>query len=596
MKLQGKIILALLFIGGVWGAKYFFMDSSWALSHKATQASILLQQSAVSLPDAPKNAQGENVAPAALPTDKVATVTAPLITIEAMAWNSQFGLMFSNGGPLTTSGSIMEKHGAKVQIKRQDDCDQMKANIIKFAKDYKDNPAGAQGTNFIAIMGDGAPSWLAAANAELEKLGPEYKAQIIYSMGKSLGEDKFMAPLSVKENPQNAKGLVCAAVLRDGDWNIVIKWCTDNGIAINVDEKTYDKSAMNFVAATDFLDAAQKYISNFTEIRDDVVNGKRTGKKDTVKVTAVTTWTPGDVNVAELKGGLVSIVSTAEYRSQMPNVLIGINKYMNDNRAEVENMLTAIGEGGDQVKSFDGALQKAGDISAQVYKEKDGNYWTKYYRGVQQSDKQGNIVNLGGSRAHNLGDNLELFGLNPGSVNVYASVYKVFGDIDVKLYPKLIPSYPAYNDVVDMTYINDIKSKAGASVTSADKVVFHADANITTVSKRAWTIEFETGSANFTSKTLSTLDDLYNQLIVANGLSIEVIGHTDNTGSAQANVTLSQARAEAVKNWLAQKAPTQFPANRFAKVEGRGQNEPIADNSSATGKARNRRVEIVLGK
>jgi outer membrane protein OmpA-like peptidoglycan-associated protein len=270
---------------------------------------------------------------------------------------------------------------------------------------------------------------------------------------------------------------------------------------------------------------------------------------------------------------------------------------MTDNRAEIENMLIAIGEGGDQVKSFDNALQKAGDISAKVYNEKDGNYWVKYYRGVQQSDKQGMIVNLGGSRASNLGDNLELFGLNPGSVNVYASVYKVFGDIDVKLYPDLIPSYPAFNEVVDLTFINDIKDKTGSNITNADKVKFNSDVTITnTVSKRAWTIEFQSGSANFTSQTLSTLDDLYNQLIVASGLSIEVVGYTDNTGTPDGNMSLSQQRAEAVKNWLIQKSSTNFPANRFAKVEGRGQNNPIADNNSSSGKSKNRRVEIALGK
>jgi len=175
-------------------------------------------------------------------------------------------------------------------------------------------------------------------------------------------------------------------------------------------------------------------------------------------------------------------------------------------------------------------------------------------------------------------------------------VYKVFGDIVVQLYPDLIPSYPSFNDAVNLTFINNIKGQVGSAVTNADKVSFNADADITSkVSKRAWTIEFESGSANFTNQTLSTLEDLYNQLTVASGLRIEVIGHTDNTGNADNNMTLSKQRAEAVKNWLAQKSSNVFPTNRFAKIEGQGQNNPIANNGTSAGKAKNRRVEIVLG-
>jgi OmpA-OmpF porin, OOP family len=54
------------------------------------------------------------------------------------------------------------------------------------------------------------------------------------------------------------------------------------------------------------------------------VDGKTTGQDTTVGVDAVATWTPGDVNVATKKGGLVTIANTRQYASQMPVETIAV--------------------------------------------------------------------------------------------------------------------------------------------------------------------------------------------------------------------------------------------------------------------------------
>ncbi len=599
IKPAAKLFIAAMIVGLGFFCKWLFIDSELIFSKEVKQT---VEVNSVILPDAPKDVMGAAVTFAGLPTAETANVNSPRINFEIMAWNSQMGLNYANGGPLTTKGSLMEKHNVNLSIKRQDDCNQMAANIIKFANDYKNNPTMAAGTNLVAIMGDGAPAFLSGVNAELSKLGDDYIAQIIYSCGKSNGEDQFMAPPAVKENPQAARGLVCSAFLRDGDWNIVIKWCSDNGIAVNTDEKTYNPDAMNFVAANDFIDAAQKYISGYSEERDVVRVDEKTGKtvkvggpKKKITVNCTTTWTPGDVMVAENKGGLVRIVSTAEYSSQMPNVVIGIKKWLQDNRKHVENMITSIAEAGDQIKTYPDALSKAGEVSAKIYNEKDGTYWVKYYRGVTQSDAQGNMISLGGSKVFNLSDNLELYGIGENKTNVYASVYKVFGDIVSSLYPEYVKTYPDISTVLDLSYMLNVKSKT-TNLTSADKITYSNTGELSqTVAKRAWSIEFETGSANFTPKALSTLEDLYNQLNIASGLQVEIFGHTDNVGNPDANLSLSDARANAVKNWLQNKSATNYPNSRFAQVKGKGQTEPIADNNTASGRATNRRVEIIMG-
>jgi outer membrane protein OmpA-like peptidoglycan-associated protein len=114
------------------------------------------------------------------------------------------------------------------------------------------------------------------------------------------------------------------------------------------------------------------------------------------------------------------------------------------------------------------------------------------------------------------------------------------------------------------------------------------------VSKRAWDIQFQTGSATFTKDTAVQLDSLQNDLVVASGTMVEIHGHTDAAGSADANMALSEQRAFAVKKWLEGRAPASFPEGRI-KVVAHGQNEPVAPNGTADGRAKNRRVVIVLG-
>lgn len=72
---------------------------------------------------------------------------------------------------------------------------------------------------------------------------------------------------------------------------------------------------------------------------------------------------------------------------------------------------------------------------------------------------------------------------------------------------------------------------------------------------------------------------------------ILIEGHTDNTGGASANMELSEQRARAVRDWLV--ASSDIPVTQFA-IKGYGDTQPVADNETESGRAKNRRVEIVL--
>lgn len=102
-------------------------------------------------------------------------------------------------------------------------------------------------------------------------------------------------------------------------------------------------------------------------------------------------------------------------------------------------------------------------------------------------------------------------------------------------------------------------------------------------------VTFESGSSALTRASLPSLNEIAEQL-KETGARVEVSGHTDNTGSATLNRTLSQRRAEVVVNYLVSKG---VPAENLT-AKGVGPDEPIADNGTAAGRAKNRRVELRL--
>ena len=538
-----------------------------------------------------------NVPAAAMPTNKRGCEDKPEVRLYLWAWNAQMGLMFANGGAQATTGSLMCGKNVNLRLIREDDTSKMQEAMVSFANAHKGGDANpSKGAHFVAIMGDGSATFLKGLNDTLGKLGTGYIAKVVGSSGYSRGEDKFMGPAAWRQNPVSSRGGVVAGVLRDGDWNIAQKWLGDNSLCNNPDEKTYDPKCLNWVNASDYIDAGEKYISGYCENRAVVADGKKTGETRRVCVNGVVTWTPGDVNVARKKGGLVSVVSTREYSSQMPNTIIGIDKWMQANRGTVEGMLEAMLAGGDQIKAHPEALKHASAVSATVYNEyaNDPGYWEKYYKGVTEPDKTGVPVELGGSAVSNLADNILLFGMAPGTANVFAATYTTFGDIVKKQYRDLVPSYYPVEQILDTSYIASIAQRNPQMAPAAMPVFSKADRVDSIVSRRAWNINFDTGKATFSPEAKSELEQLMRDLLVAGNTLVEVHGHTDNVGAADANMNLSEQRSFAVKQFLEAQSSVSFPEGRV-RVFAHGQQNPVAPNATPEGRAKNRRVEIVLG-
>jgi outer membrane protein OmpA-like peptidoglycan-associated protein len=105
-------------------------------------------------------------------------------------------------------------------------------------------------------------------------------------------------------------------------------------------------------------------------------------------------------------------------------------------------------------------------------------------------------------------------------------------------------------------------------------------------------VNFRVNSAVLSPEAKQQLDAFAAKALEAKGYVIEVSGHTDSTGGETKNMRLSRERAESVVEYLT--INHKIPARRFITPMGYGKTEAVADNTTAAGRAQNRRVEVKM--
>ncbi len=142
--------------------------------------------------------------------------------------------------------------------------------------------------------------------------------------------------------------------------------------------------------------------------------------------------------------------------------------------------------------------------------------------------------------------------------------------------PKVAPPPAAPAPVVPAPAPKPAPAPAPKPAPVSEKVTFAADAF------------FDFAKSKLKPEAQAKLSDLVDK---TKGVNLEVIiavGHTDSVGGDAANQKLSVARAEAVKAFLTSKG---IEKNRVY-TEGKGEKQPVADNKTSEGRAKNRRVEV----
>jgi OmpA-OmpF porin, OOP family len=586
-----KALITLVIAGGIGAAVYFLSPGL------RTSESKKLDKLEVTDKDV-NNVTTSAEIPVPSTTISTAVGSKPAVRIAGYAWNAQSGIIVANGGPKTTSGSMMEKNGVNLELIRQDWLTELRNLQMKFIEEFDNgNNFPKEGVAGIMIMGDGVPFYISSAQQAIDdKYGKgKYTLQTIGAVGLSYGEDKLIGPPSWKMNPQSMKGALISTVVGDGDWVVAVNYAFANNIKVNPDPSTYDAEAVNFIACAndDYIEASKDLIKSqkegFTVPLKEVKGGKLTGKTINKKVDGCATWTPGDKMVFDELTGFTDVVSTKEFNNQMATAIVMVKQWAEKNKDVVLNILKASYQASNQMKQYESWKKSAAEAVTKTFNQENADYWYNMFKG-QKGEKNGISYNMGGSRVFNLADANQYFGITDGT-NRYKAVYdqvsKYLKELNPAGFNQNVKRIVPYEEAVNLSFLKQIENIDAGKADVAD----YTKKATQQVASGEWQINFETGRASLRPEGKDILDQIYNLLIQAETSKLELFGHTDNTGTKEANYSLSRARAEAVKNYLIQKG---IPSSRFQKIEGLGQDEPAADNNTDAGKSRNRRVAINL--
>ena len=589
-----ELLIVIVILGGILGAVYYFAPGLRVgeakqldeLNIDKNEVNNIITSDKLDLPSTKLSSEVKNK---------------PLVKIAAYAWNAQSGIIVSNGGPKTTKGSLMEQNGVNLEIIRQDWFSELRNMQMKFIEEFdrgEEFPDADKSAFAIIMMGDGAPFYISTMQQALnDKFGKDkYHVQVIGAVGISYGEDKLIGPPSWKVDPKSMKGALISTVLGDGDWVTALNYAFANGLKVNPDVNTYDPEAVNFYPSQDddYIKSAEELIKSqktgWTVPLKIVKNGKLTGKTINKKIDGCATWTPGDKMVFDQLSGFTDIISTKEFNNQMATTIIAVKEWSVKHPEIVSNILKSALTASDQMKQYDEWRVRASEAVATTYDMETPKYWYDMFKG-QKGSKNGIEYNMGGSRVFNYADVMQYYGISDGT-NRYKAVYNQVSSYLVELNPfgfnevvkgGIVP----YDEAVNLYFVKNINDIDSGSAYKAD----YTETAKEVMASGEWNINFDTGSANISSSSSGTLESIYNLLIQAEDTKLQLEGHTDNAGSSESNYDLSQRRAQAVVNFLRKRG---IPQSRFQTVIGKGEDKPIANNNTAAGKAKNRRVVITL--
>lgn len=300
-------------------------------------------------------------------------------------------------------------------------------------------------------------------------------------------------------------------------------------------------------------------------------------------VDAAVVWSPDDDDCVNSVVGSKVLTSTQAATHIIADGFFCTKAFLEKNQKEVANLVEGWMIGAAEVNTNPEAREKAVKILA---------------AGLPNTTEDWARNGIGKVRLTTYGDNVNFFALNSSAYRGVTgeALYNKMG----KLYYAigLAPAtFPAWRTVSTASVIQSLRHLANMPGQEAEgSMVFSTpkseDFTAPALATKTLSVTFATGSDVLDENAKVIIDmGFSDEARTFASAKIRIEGNTDSTGSREANIALSQRRAQTVANYLITKYG--FDPNRFVVV-GNGPDKPISDNSTAEGKARNRRTDFSL--
>ena len=298
------------------------------------------------------------------------------------------------------------------------------------------------------------------------------------------------------------------------------------------------------------------------------------------RVDAAVVWSPDDIACVEAVPGARVLESTKSASHIIADVFVAKRAFVEANRDKLAGLYEGWMIGASEINSSDGNKRKAAKIlgeNFEVFSEQDAYDAINNVRLVTHGDNL-NFFNL----------NKEYNGVTGNSLySRMVEVYDGLGYIEGRA-----PNWRniSYSSIVRDANLNGAQhaaegTKAFAPATAQDKTK-------EALASKEVTINFRTGDATLDENAKFIIDRDFVGIAQAFGNArVRIEGNTDNTGSRELNLTLSRRRAQAVADYLI--SEHNMPRNRLIVV-GNGPDQPVAQNTTEAGRAKNRRTDFEL--
>jgi len=301
----------------------------------------------------------------------------------------------------------------------------------------------------------------------------------------------------------------------------------------------------------------------------------------TQSVDAAVVWSPDDEACLAAVSGSRILESTKTASNIIADVFVAKKAWVEKNPEKARQL-------------YEGWMKGAAEINSnKANKEKAAKILAENFEGVDEAWALKAIDNV---RLTTHGDNQNFFGLTPGFAGVtgdrlysrMSQVYKSLGYIEGRT--------PTWREIANSSLVRETnltgkanEAEPGKAFTEVTKEEGEGKEAIAT---KQVSISFRSGESQLDENAKYIIDKEFVEIARAfANARIRIEGNTDNVGSRASNIALSQKRAASVRDYLVSEHG--MAKNRFIVV-GNGPDNPVATNSTAAGKAKNRRTDFEL--